>query len=127
MMSLWKSTSQSMNVQYDSYKNTKYVLKMVWHKNPKNSSTSFHPKTLCDYFRLKSLSDSTQLWSSAQGSLPKNIFNFTVQYLNNTLANHTHLHKWKLSSSPGCSFCLKPGSLLHIIAGSKSYLEDGQY
>ena len=31
--SLSKSTSQSMNVQYDSYKSTKHVLKMVWHEH----------------------------------------------------------------------------------------------
>ena len=67
------------------------------------------------------------LWSSAQSSFPKNMFNFTVWYLNNTLANRTNLHKWKLSSSPDCSFCLKPESLLHIIAGCKSYLEEGRY
>ena len=33
IMSLWKSTSQSMNLQYDSYKNTKHVLKMVRHEH----------------------------------------------------------------------------------------------
>ena len=56
-----------------------------------------------------------------------NIFNFTVRYLNNTLANRTNLHKWKLPLSPDCSFCLHPESLLHIVAGCKSYLEDGRY
>ena len=74
-----------------------------------------------------SLNQLNSLWSSAQSSLPKNIFNFTVRYLNNRLANRTNLHRWKLSSSPDCSFCLKPKSLLHILAGYKSYLEDGRY
>ena len=59
--------------------------------------------------------------------MPTSIFIFTVRYLNNTLANRTNLHKWKLSSSPDCSFYLKPKSLLHIVEGCKSYLEDGRY
>ena len=55
------------------------------------------------------------------------VLNFTVQYFNNTLANRTNLYKWRLSSSPDCCFCLKLESLLHIVAGCKSYLEDGRY
>ena len=50
-----------------------------------------------------------------------------VRHLNNTLANRTNLHKWKLSLSPDCSFCLKPEPLLHIVASCKSHLEDGRY
>ena len=45
--------------------------------------------------------------------------------MNNTLANHTNLHKWKLSLLTDCFFCLHPESLLHIVAGCMSYLEDG--
>ena len=126
--SLWKSTSQSMNVQYDSYKNTKHVLKMVRHEHTEKLQSQLPSQGFIITFLLNhSLTQLNSIWSSAQSSLPKNIFNFTVRYLNNTLANRTNLHKWKLSSSPDCSFCLKPESLLHIVAGCKSYLEDGRY
>ena len=126
--SLWKSTSQSKNVQYDSYKNTTHVLKMVWHEQTEKLQSQLPSQGFIITFVLNhSLTQLNSLWSSAQSSLPKNISNFTVRYLNNTLANHTNLYKWKLSSSPDCSFCLKPETLLHIVAGCKSYLEDGRY
>ena len=67
------------------------------------------------------------LWSSAQSKLPKNIFNFSIRFLNNTLANRVNLYKWKLSQSSDCSFFLCPESLLHVVSGYKSYLEEGRY
>ena len=73
---------------------------------------------------MKSLNS---LWSTAQSKLPKNIFNFSIRYLNKTLANRVNLYKWKLSQSSDCSFCLCPKSLLHVVSGCKSYLEDGRY
>ena len=73
---------------------------------------------------MKSLNS---LWSSAQSKLPKNIFNFSIRYLSNTLANRVNLYKWKLSQSSDCSFCLCPESLLHVVSGCKSYLEEERY
>ena len=69
----------------------------------------------------------TSTWSSVQGNLPKNIFNFTVLYMNNTLATRKNLLLWKLSQTSDCSFCLLPESLLHVVAGCKVYLEEGRY
>ena len=86
-------------------------------------SQGFIISFLLDY----SLTSLNSLWLSVQSKLPKNIFNFNVRYLNNTLANHANLHKWKLPPSPDRSFCLHPESLLHIVAGCKSYLEDCRY
>ena len=56
-----------------------------------------------------------------------NIFNFTVKYLNNTLVTRNNLCLWKLAASPDCSFCLQSESLLHIVAGRKSYLDQGRF
>ena len=126
--SLWKSTSHSKNVQYDSYNNTKHVLKMIRHEHTEKLKVQLPSQGFIISFLLDhSLTTLNSLWSSVQSKLPKNIFNFTVRYRNNTLANSTNLHKWKLSRSPDCSFCLHPESLLHIVAGCKSYLEDGRY
>ena len=47
------------------------------------------------------------LWSSVQQNMPKNIFNFSVKYLNNTLATRKNLSKWSIFQSSACSFCLK--------------------
>ena len=66
------------------------------------------------------------LSSSAQGTLPKNIFNFTVKYINNTLPTKKNLCRWGLSSTSDCSLCVKPESLLHVVARC-TYLNDGRF
>ena len=66
------------------------------------------------------------LWSSVQSSIPRNIFNFTARYLNNSLTTRRNLAKWNLSQNDDCSFCLRPESLLHVVAGCKTYLNKGR-
>ena len=100
----------------------------MWQEHTEKLQSQLPSQGFISTFLLNhSLTQLNSLWSSAQSSLPKTIVNFTVRYLNKTLANRTNLHKWKLSSSPECSFCLKPESLLHIVAGCMSYLEDSRY
>ena len=72
--------------------------------------------------RKFSLSQVNIIWSACQSKLPKNIFNFTIRYINNTLLTRRNLAKWGLSSTADCSFCLNPESLLHVVAGCNSYL-----
>ena len=72
-------------------------------------------------------SKTRHLWSKVQKNMPRSIFNFTIKYLNNTLATKKNLCKWSLSSSSACPFCLQSESLQHIVSSCKSYLEDGRY
>ena len=88
--SLWKN----MNIQCDSNKNTKHVLKMVRHEHTEKLQSQLPSQGFIITFLLnQSLTQLNSLWSSAQSSLPKNIFNFTVRYFNNTLANRTKERK----------------------------------
>ena len=64
-----------------------------------------------------------KIWSACQSNLPKNIFNFTVRYINNSLPTRQNLARWDLSPTSDCSRCLAPGTLLHVVAGCQSYLE----
>ena len=50
-----------------------------------------------------------------------------IKYLNSTLPTKKNLHKWSLSDSPSCSFCLNPETLQHIVSSCNSYLADGRY
>ena len=59
--------------------------------------------------------------------MPKNIFNFTIRYLNNSLSTRSNLKKWNFAQSSECSLCHLPETLLHVVAGCKSYLEEGRY
>ncbi len=63
------------------------------------------------------------IWPTCKSKLPKNIFNFTIRYINNSLPTRKNLNKWGISSSPECSFCLHPETLLHVVAGCSSYLD----
>ena len=67
------------------------------------------------------------LWSTVQQNMPRNVFNFMIKYLNNTLPTKKNLHKWSLSDSPSCSFFLSPETLQHIVSSCNSYLADGRY
>ena len=128
IQTLWKSISISTNLQCDSYKDTKQVLKAF--RSDQEDRLKSHLVSQCSFFSSvtsHSLPKFNSIWSSAQSNLPKNIFNFTVRYINNTLPTRKNLSKWGLSSSPDCSFCLMPESLLHIVAGCSTYLNEGRY
>ena len=106
-----------MNVQYDSYKNNKQILKAVHQQHTEKLQSQLTSQGIIISFLLEhSMRSLNSLWSSAQSKLPKNIFNFFIRYLNNTLANRVNLYKWKLSESSDCLFCLRPESFLHALS-----------
>ena len=126
--SLWKNTSSGTNIQYDIYRNTKEALKAVQHEHKdrlQNILTS--QGSLLSHLFNQNLPQINKLWSKVQSSMPQNIFNFTIRYLNNTLATQKNLKKWNLSQTSDCSFCFLPETLLHVVAGCKTYLEQGRY
>ena len=59
--------------------------------------------------------------------MPKNIVNFTIKYLNNSLPTRKNLHKWSFFNSPSCSLCRQQETLQHIVSSCKSYLDNGRY
>ena len=126
--SLWKSTNSGMNIQYDIYKNTKDVLKAVRseHKHRLQTQLQSHGAIL-SFVLDHSLTATKSIWTSVQSKMPKNIFNFTIRYLNNSLSTRSNLKKWNFAQSSECSLCHLPETLLHVVAGCKSYLEEGRY
>ena len=123
--SLWRSISFGMNIQYDTSRNTKQVLKAVRQNHTDKLRSDLTSQGCLIAFLLNhSLKTVNSLWSSAQSKLPKNIFNFTVRYLNNTLATRKSLKLWNLSQTSDCSF---PESLLRVVASCRSYLREGRF
>ena len=121
---LWKLTNNHTNVQYDMYNSTKEVLKDFRSRQEnKLQSQLVCQGSFFSHATNFSLSQFNSLWSSAQSKLPKNIFNFTIRYTNNCLPTRKNLAKWGIISSPDCSFCLCPETLMHVVAGCQSYLE----
>ena len=121
---LWKANSNSKNIQYDVYNSTKQVLKDF----RSGQEDKLHNQLTCQgsfFTNITnfSLSQLTKIWSASQSNLPKNIFNFTVRYINNSLPTRQNLTRWGLSPTSDCSKCLAPETLLHVVAGCQSYLE----
>ena len=112
------------NIQYDIFKSTKEVIK-TFHSEQEHKldndliSQGFFFINATKY----SLTKLNGLWSSMQSNLPKNIYNFTIRYINNTLPTRTNLAKWGISPSSDCSFCLSSESLLHVVSGCQHYLD----
>lgn len=77
--------------------------------NLENYLTSQGP-FICSVIKVF-LSQVHMIWSACQSKLPKNIFNFTIRYINNTIPTRKNLAKWRLTSTTDCSFCLNPESL----------------
>ena len=126
--SLWKSTCEGSNIQYDLYRNTKEVLKAVRTKHTQRLQNELTSQGATLSFLIdNSLKMANSLWSSLQSSIPRNIFNFTAKYSNNSLATRRHLARWNLSQTADSFFCLRPGSLLHVVAGCKTYLNEGSF
>ena len=125
---LWKETSNHKNVQYDKYRNTKDVLNHI--RKQHEDKLQHHLISQGSFFSSimkHSTSSLNSLWSSVQSKLPRNIFNFTIKYINNTLPTRKNLLKWGISSTSECSFCFEPESLLHVVAGCKTYLCEGRF
>ncbi|CAB4027156.1 Alkaline phosphatase, partial [Paramuricea clavata] len=125
---LWSITSTNRNIQYDIYSNAKDVLKAFRQKNEQRLQNNLMSQ---GSFFSNIVKNSTlafnSLWSSVHSKLPKNIFNFSLRYINNSLPTRKNLVKWGLSSSADCPFCFCPESLLHVISGCKTYLNEGRY
>ena len=107
---LCRSSSFGINIQYDTYRNTKQVLKAVRQTHTEKLSSNLTSQGFIITFILNhSLKAVNSLWSSAQSKLPNNL----------TL--------WNLSTTSDCSFCLQPESVLHVVEGCKTYLNEGRF
>ena len=63
-------------------------------------------------------------WRKAINRLPKNIYNFIIRYLNNTLANATNTFKWKFRTSPYCNFRHARQILGHVVSNCSVFLRE---
>ena len=125
---LWAETSYGTNLQYDQFQNTKQVLKSIQHDHEERiNNTLLSQGLVISYIIKNSCQKLKGLWSSVQQNLPRNIFNFSVKYLINTLPTRKNLCRWALSQSSNCSFCLQSETLQHVVSSCKSYLDEGRY
>ena len=121
---LWKSTNNYTNIQYDGFKSTKEVLKdfRAGHEDKLKNQLSCQGSFFSSVTKF-AFSQLNKVWSNAQSKLPKNIYTFTIRYINNSLPTRNNLTKWGISSTSECGFCFNKESLLHVVAGCQPYLD----
>ena len=113
------------------YKSTKEVLK-DFRSNQEDKLQ--HHLTSQGFFSnvfKYSLSSVNSICSEAQSHLSKNIYNFTIRYVSNSLPTSKNMTRsMGISQSPNCSYCLNPESLprrlyvLELMVGFESNLDN---
>ena len=116
------------NIQYVIYRNTKQTFNSIRDEYTSRLQSQLSSQGFIISFLLEHpLKQLNSLCSKTQRKLHANIFNFSIKYLNNTLATRKNPCLRGLSTTSDCFFCLQPESLLHIVAGCKTCLDQGRY
>ena len=122
------NSSSKVNLQYDQFNSTRQALKQIRLSDKRylinNLSTqSLIISSIWKYADSKFINT----WSNVISHLPRNIYNFTIRYLNNTLANGTNAKKWGTTNDSTCPFCDKQQTLGHVIGGCQTALTESRF
>ena len=123
-----EATSYGTNVQYDKYNNTREVLRDMRATTTDHITTNLTSQGLIIRAIWEAVMPAYKsLWLSTFHKMHKNIFNFCIRYLNNTLATKKNMLMWKKSASAQCSACSATQTLGHVIGGCAAHLNEGRY
>ena len=122
-----KSTS-NVNIQYDQFNSTRDALKHIRSSDvscimEKLTTQSLVVKPMWEFVDGRFINQ----WSNVISHLPRNIFNFTICYLNNTLANGANAIKWGITNGSTCISCDQQQTLGHVIGGCETVLLESRY
>ena len=128
VVELYHDTNCDTNLQYDQFKSTKEVINQYRKSKEERLTNVLTTQSLV----IKSIwehgmKSAAVVWSKSITKLPKNIYNFSIRYNNNTLENATNMHKWGKTASPLCLHCNKNQTLGHVIGGCKIALREKRY
>ena len=108
--------SSDKSKQYDTVNSTKNVVQ----KSIRNDTTNKIKENLTTQGMVirhiwdSILASTKTAWTSVQKCLQKNIYNFTIRYLNNTLPNMSNMFTWGHSENKACHHNQTLG---HVVAG----------
>ena len=122
-----KSTS-NINIQYDQFSSIRDALKHIRSSDvscimEKLTTQSLVVKPMWEFVDGRFINQ----WSNVISHLPRNIFNFTIRYLNNTLANGTNVIKWDITNSSTCILCDQQQTHGHVIGGCETAWLESRY
>ena len=124
---LFQITSVGSNIKYDSFQSTREVLTQTRQSKTEKITGLKSQSEIVTSVWQKALVSTRNKWFSVQMVLPKNIFNFTVRYFNNTLATKSNMQKWGKALTKICDYCPEVQTLNHVVAACKSALREGRY
>ena len=70
-------------------------------------------KDLCE----TALPSAREYWFKAQQTLPRNIYNYTIRYMNNSLASLSNFSRWGKSLISSCNFYRQIQTTKHVLSG----------
>ena len=92
---LFQITSVGSNIKYDLFQSTREVLAQTRQsKSEKITGLKSQSEVVTSVWQ-EALVSTRSRWFSVQKVLPRNIFNFTVRYVNNTLATKSNMQTWR--------------------------------
>ena len=80
-----------------------------------------------DLLKLAHSEESDLTWRSAIYSLPPRVLSFAINASIDTLPTFRNLKLWREKMSANCKLCGNTQTLLHVLSGCKSMLEQGRY
>ena len=110
--------------QYDRFRASKEVLKEVRKTAAGKLTSKLNTQgTVIRCVWSEVLLSSENAWFAVQSHLSRNLHNFTVRYLNNTLPHLSNMYTWGLAEAKLCPLCNNIQSLLHVVAGCAESLD----
>ena len=119
---LFKGTSEK-NIQYDTFSTAKEALKSI-RSQKENTVKNFQVQgSVVKELWNCALPSAREYWFKAQHTLPRNIYNYTVRYMNDTLPSLSNLFRWGKSLTASCSHCRHVQTTKHILSGCSFCLD----
>ena len=124
---MYEITKKQHKDQFENFKNTKEVVKKISKDKIDHISTLQLQGRVITFIWENCSTYLNKTWPLVQSKLPKNIFNFSVRYLNDTLPTNSNLSRWGKVDCANCSKCGERETLKHVVAGCRVYLEDTRF
>ena len=101
----YKESNKGTNVQFDRFNSTREALKSIRNEKEQRIENKLVSQGMLFNFLVSNARPKfIRLWLDVHHSVPKNIFNFAIRFLNNTLANRSNMvlmNIWTKAVTPG--------------------------
>ena len=119
---LFKITSHK-NILYDSFSSRKDALKNIRNQKELTVRNLEVQGAIVKDLWETALPSPREYWFKAQQTLPRNIYNNTIRYMNNSLASLSNLSRWGTSFTSSCNFCRHIQTTKHVLSGCTPCLD----